>query len=66
MKRSTVHVVEDEYGVVSIFEDGTLRMFMSRQNYDDLRRSLDLPPYEPGPVVSGGGILYGIPRRETP
>lgn len=55
---------EDERGVVFVYnEDGSLKMFMHRRIWDDLRKSLSLPPVEPEPIVSGGSILYGIQKR---
>ena len=51
----------DEHDIVFVYEGDTLRMFMHRRDYDQIRLSLNLPPHEPEPVTSGGSILYGLP-----
>lgn len=61
-----VRATEDEHGIVSVYEGERLTMFMYRREWDTLRESLSLPPYEPEPVVSGGGVMFGITRSEEP
>ncbi len=57
----TSRVTQDEHGVVSVYDGDTLRMFLRRSDYDQIRQSLELPALEPEPVISGGSVLYGIP-----